>query len=173
MSDLPTILEARYFHMQPNIEVRKKCGKENPLESIGFISSWSKHSFTANYGFVGMIETKTNMYCRVCTDNKDHDRNEHGGSSIKVSVTGTSMAAHQQWKLKVGKSFGRGVWRNVNSAALMPSLSTVDPQMGREAAVVQWNHACFVVRGVSKRMGSNPVLGLSVGWASSLGATVS
>ncbi|MPC62978.1 hypothetical protein E2C01_057070 [Portunus trituberculatus] len=41
------------------------------------------------------------------------------------------------------------------------------------AAVVQWNHACFGVRGVSKRTGSNPAHGLSVGWASSLGATVS
>ncbi|MPC40970.1 hypothetical protein E2C01_034549 [Portunus trituberculatus] len=41
------------------------------------------------------------------------------------------------------------------------------------AAVVQWNHACFGVRGVSKRTGSNPVHGPSVGWASSLGATVS
>ncbi|MPC64132.1 hypothetical protein E2C01_058244 [Portunus trituberculatus] len=30
-------------------------------------------------------------------------------------------------------------------------------------AVVQWNHACFGVRGVSKRMDSNPVHGLSVG----------
>ncbi|MPC75015.1 hypothetical protein E2C01_069398 [Portunus trituberculatus] len=37
----------------------------------------------------------------------------------------------------------------------------------------QWNHACFGVRGVSKRTDSNPVYGLSVGWASSLGATVS
>ncbi|MPC61655.1 hypothetical protein E2C01_055729 [Portunus trituberculatus] len=35
---------------------------------------------------------------------------------------------------------------------------------------VQWNHAWFGVRGVSKRTGSNPVLGPSVGWASSLGA---
>ncbi|MPD02866.1 hypothetical protein E2C01_098472 [Portunus trituberculatus] len=41
------------------------------------------------------------------------------------------------------------------------------------AAVVQWNHACFGVRGVSKRTGSNPIHGLSVGWASSLRATVS
>ncbi|MPC81050.1 hypothetical protein E2C01_075650 [Portunus trituberculatus] len=40
-------------------------------------------------------------------------------------------------------------------------------------AVVQWNHACFGVRGVSKRTGSDPVHGQSVGWASSLGATVS
>ncbi|MPC89459.1 hypothetical protein E2C01_084409 [Portunus trituberculatus] len=28
--------------------------------------------------------------------------------------------------------------------------------------VVQWNHACFGVRGVSKRTGSNPVHGPSV-----------
>ncbi|MPC94714.1 hypothetical protein E2C01_089894 [Portunus trituberculatus] len=35
--------------------------------------------------------------------------------------------------------------------------------------VVQWNHACFGVRGVSKRAGSNLVHGPSVGWASSLG----
>ncbi|MPC60247.1 hypothetical protein E2C01_054286 [Portunus trituberculatus] len=28
------------------------------------------------------------------------------------------------------------------------------------AAVVQWNHACFGVQGVSKRTGSNPVHGL-------------
>ncbi|MPD04841.1 hypothetical protein E2C01_100553 [Portunus trituberculatus] len=41
------------------------------------------------------------------------------------------------------------------------------------AAVVQWNHACFGVRGVSKRTGSNPVHDPSVGWAFSLGATVS
>ncbi|MPD02919.1 hypothetical protein E2C01_098528 [Portunus trituberculatus] len=41
------------------------------------------------------------------------------------------------------------------------------------AAVVQWNHACFGVREISKRTGSNPVHGPSVGWASSLGATVS
>ncbi|MPC53613.1 hypothetical protein E2C01_047514 [Portunus trituberculatus] len=40
-------------------------------------------------------------------------------------------------------------------------------------AVVQWNHACFGVRGVSKDTGSNPVHGPSVGWASSLAATVS
>ncbi|MPC07782.1 hypothetical protein E2C01_000349 [Portunus trituberculatus] len=32
------------------------------------------------------------------------------------------------------------------------------------AAVVHWNHAYFGVRGVSKRTGSNPVHGLSVGW---------
>ncbi|MPC49180.1 hypothetical protein E2C01_042975 [Portunus trituberculatus] len=32
-----------------------------------------------------------------------------------------------------------------------------------EAAVVQWNHACFGVRRVSKRTGSNPVHGPSVG----------
>ncbi|MPC77398.1 hypothetical protein E2C01_071850 [Portunus trituberculatus] len=33
-------------------------------------------------------------------------------------------------------------------------------------AVVQWNHACYMVRGVSKRTGSNPVHGPSVGhWA--------
>ncbi|MPC37629.1 hypothetical protein E2C01_031118 [Portunus trituberculatus] len=31
------------------------------------------------------------------------------------------------------------------------------------AAVVQWNHARFGVRGVSKRTGSNPVHDLSVG----------
>ncbi|MPC30514.1 hypothetical protein E2C01_023781 [Portunus trituberculatus] len=43
----------------------------------------------------------------------------------------------------------------------------------RGAAVVQWNHACFGIRGVSKRTGSNPVHGQSVGWASLLGATVS
>ncbi|MPC25015.1 hypothetical protein E2C01_018113 [Portunus trituberculatus] len=30
--------------------------------------------------------------------------------------------------------------------------------------VVQWNHACFGVRGVCKRMGSNSVHGPSVGW---------
>ncbi|MPC92926.1 hypothetical protein E2C01_088039 [Portunus trituberculatus] len=41
------------------------------------------------------------------------------------------------------------------------------------AAVVQWNHARFGVQGVSKRTGSNPVHGPSVGWASSLEATVS
>ncbi|MPC27936.1 hypothetical protein E2C01_021126 [Portunus trituberculatus] len=41
------------------------------------------------------------------------------------------------------------------------------------AAVVQWNHACFWVRGVSKRTSLNPVHGPSVGWASSLRATVS
>ncbi|MPC38831.1 hypothetical protein E2C01_032348 [Portunus trituberculatus] len=39
--------------------------------------------------------------------------------------------------------------------------------------VVQWNHVCFGIRGVSKCMGSNSVHGPSVGWASSLGATVS
>ncbi|MPC43169.1 hypothetical protein E2C01_036806 [Portunus trituberculatus] len=33
-----------------------------------------------------------------------------------------------------------------------------------------WNHACFGVRGVSKRTGSNPVHGLSVGWAFSFRA---
>ncbi|MPC30084.1 hypothetical protein E2C01_023339 [Portunus trituberculatus] len=38
---------------------------------------------------------------------------------------------------------------------------------------VQWNHARFGVRGVSKLMGLNPVHGHSVGWASSLRATVS
>ncbi|MPC88102.1 hypothetical protein E2C01_082994 [Portunus trituberculatus] len=31
-----------------------------------------------------------------------------------------------------------------------------------QAAVVQWNHACFGVRGISKRTGSNPVHGPSV-----------
>ncbi|MPC43209.1 hypothetical protein E2C01_036849 [Portunus trituberculatus] len=31
------------------------------------------------------------------------------------------------------------------------------------ATVVQWNHACFGVRGVSKHMGSNPIHGPSVG----------
>ncbi|MPC11592.1 hypothetical protein E2C01_004262 [Portunus trituberculatus] len=36
-----------------------------------------------------------------------------------------------------------------------------------------WNHACFGIRGVFKRTGSNPVHGPSVGWTSSLGATVS
>ncbi|MPC56713.1 Venom serine protease Bi-VSP [Portunus trituberculatus] len=41
----------------------------------------------------------------------------------------------------------------------------------KSAAVVQWNHACFGVRGISKRTGSNPVHDPSVGWASSLGAT--
>ncbi|MPC79564.1 hypothetical protein E2C01_074096 [Portunus trituberculatus] len=41
------------------------------------------------------------------------------------------------------------------------------------AAVVQWTHACFGILEVSKCTGSNPVHGLSVGWASSLGATVS
>ncbi|MPC07734.1 hypothetical protein E2C01_000300 [Portunus trituberculatus] len=30
-----------------------------------------------------------------------------------------------------------------------------------DTAVVQWNHACFGIRGVSKRTGSNPVHGLS------------
>ncbi|MPC27329.1 hypothetical protein E2C01_020501 [Portunus trituberculatus] len=40
-------------------------------------------------------------------------------------------------------------------------------------ALVQWNHACFGVRGVSKHTGSNPVHGPSVGWVFSLGATVS
>ncbi|MPC74514.1 hypothetical protein E2C01_068874 [Portunus trituberculatus] len=46
-------------------------------------------------------------------------------------------------------------------------------QTANQAAVVQWNHACFRVRGVSKRTGSNPAHGPSVGWASSLGAMVS
>ncbi|MPC55131.1 hypothetical protein E2C01_049062 [Portunus trituberculatus] len=50
----------------------------------------------------------------------------------------------------------------------------VHVQFGLEvAAVVQCNHACFGVRGVSKRTGSNPVHGPSVARASSLGATVS
>ncbi|MPC59218.1 hypothetical protein E2C01_053236 [Portunus trituberculatus] len=40
-------------------------------------------------------------------------------------------------------------------------------------STVQWNHACFGIRGVSKRTGSNSVHGPIVGWASSLGATVS
>ncbi|MPC69075.1 hypothetical protein E2C01_063290 [Portunus trituberculatus] len=31
------------------------------------------------------------------------------------------------------------------------------------SAVVQWNHACFGVRGVSKRTGSNPFHGPSLG----------
>ncbi|MPC59690.1 hypothetical protein E2C01_053716 [Portunus trituberculatus] len=39
-------------------------------------------------------------------------------------------------------------------------------------AVVQWNHARFGLRGVSKCTGSNPVHGPSVGRASSLGVTV-
>ncbi|MPD00873.1 hypothetical protein E2C01_096379 [Portunus trituberculatus] len=39
--------------------------------------------------------------------------------------------------------------------------------------MVQWNHACFGVRGVSKRTGSNSVHGTSAGWAPSLRATVS
>ncbi|MPC61906.1 hypothetical protein E2C01_055983 [Portunus trituberculatus] len=39
--------------------------------------------------------------------------------------------------------------------------------------LLQWNHACFGIRRVSKRTGSNPVHGPSVGSASSLGATVS
>ncbi|MPC37666.1 hypothetical protein E2C01_031153 [Portunus trituberculatus] len=39
------------------------------------------------------------------------------------------------------------------------------------AIVLQWNHACFGVRGVSKLTGSNPVHGPSIGWVSSLGAT--
>ncbi|MPC90880.1 hypothetical protein E2C01_085885 [Portunus trituberculatus] len=39
--------------------------------------------------------------------------------------------------------------------------------------MVQWNHACFGVRGVSKGTGSNPVHGPSVGWPSLLAATVS
>ncbi|MPC74768.1 hypothetical protein E2C01_069143 [Portunus trituberculatus] len=43
----------------------------------------------------------------------------------------------------------------------------------RHTTVVQWNHACFGVRGVSKRTGSNSVHVLSEGWASSLGATAS
>ncbi|MPD00857.1 hypothetical protein E2C01_096361 [Portunus trituberculatus] len=42
-----------------------------------------------------------------------------------------------------------------------------------KTAVVQWNHACSGVRGVSKHTGSNPVHGPSVGWAPSPGATVS
>ena len=37
---------------------------------------------------------------------------------------------------------------------------------------VQWDRARFVGRGVSKRAGSNPVHGPSVGWASLLGVTV-
>ncbi|MPC77122.1 hypothetical protein E2C01_071567 [Portunus trituberculatus] len=41
------------------------------------------------------------------------------------------------------------------------------------AGAVQWNHACFGVRGVFKRTGSNPFHGLSVGRASSLRARVS
>ncbi|MPD01197.1 hypothetical protein E2C01_096715 [Portunus trituberculatus] len=36
------------------------------------------------------------------------------------------------------------------------------------AAVVQWNHACFGVREVSKRTGSNLIHGPSVGWPPSL-----
>ncbi|MPD00984.1 hypothetical protein E2C01_096494 [Portunus trituberculatus] len=42
-----------------------------------------------------------------------------------------------------------------------------------DAAVVQWNYVYFGIRVVSKPTGSNPVHGPSVGWASSLGATVS
>ncbi|MPC64098.1 hypothetical protein E2C01_058209 [Portunus trituberculatus] len=42
-----------------------------------------------------------------------------------------------------------------------------------DAAVVQWNHVRFGIRGVSKRTGSNPVHSRSVGWDSSLWATVS
>ncbi|MPC29058.1 Glutamate receptor 2 [Portunus trituberculatus] len=38
----------------------------------------------------------------------------------------------------------------------------IDQENTRRAAVVQWNHACFGVRNVSKRTGSNPVHGLSV-----------
>ncbi|MPC47093.1 hypothetical protein E2C01_040828 [Portunus trituberculatus] len=34
-------------------------------------------------------------------------------------------------------------------------------------AMVQWNHACFGVRGTSKRTGSNPVHGPSVDLSSS------
>ncbi|MPC67105.1 hypothetical protein E2C01_061270 [Portunus trituberculatus] len=51
--------------------------------------------------------------------------------------------------------------------------STVSTIWKNRAAVVQWNHAYFGVRGVSKRTGSNPIHSPSVGWASSLGATVS
>ncbi|MPC53318.1 hypothetical protein E2C01_047207 [Portunus trituberculatus] len=46
-------------------------------------------------------------------------------------------------------------------------------EVGNGAAVVQWNHARFGVQGVSKRTGSNPVQGPSVGWSSSFGETVS
>ncbi|MPC36953.1 hypothetical protein E2C01_030425 [Portunus trituberculatus] len=49
----------------------------------------------------------------------------------------------------------------------------VGEETDQRAAVVQWNHACSGVRGVSKRTGSSPVHSPSVGWASSLGATVS
>ena len=38
---------------------------------------------------------------------------------------------------------------------------------------LQWDRVRFVGRGVSKRAGSNPVHGPSVGWASLLGVTVS
>ncbi|MPD02515.1 hypothetical protein E2C01_098104 [Portunus trituberculatus] len=51
----------------------------------------------------------------------------------------------------------------------------VDSSTGEPVSIwyrVQWNHACFGVREVSKRTGSNPVHGLSVGWASLLGATM-
>ncbi|MPC37487.1 hypothetical protein E2C01_030967 [Portunus trituberculatus] len=65
---------------------------------------------------------------------------------------------------------------------MIERLSTKDSNSPRDfwhlaknisAAMIQWNHACFGVQGVSKRTGSNPVQGPSVGWASSLGATVS
>ncbi|MPC91692.1 hypothetical protein E2C01_086747 [Portunus trituberculatus] len=44
--------------------------------------------------------------------------------------------------------------------------------MEREVAVIQWTHARFVVRGISKRTGSNPGHGRNVGWAFFLGVTI-
>ncbi|MPC73946.1 hypothetical protein E2C01_068289 [Portunus trituberculatus] len=68
-------------------------------------------------------------------------------------------------KLSVG-----GIW-----PAPVPKTTPLKPDRHTSptAAVVQWNHAHFGVRGFSKRTGSNPVHCRSVGWASSLEATVS
>ncbi|MPC78286.1 hypothetical protein E2C01_072770 [Portunus trituberculatus] len=58
----------------------------------------------------------------------------------------------------------------IHSTLLLPGRSSRPLIMN---TMVQWNHACFGILEVSKRTGSNPVHGLSVDWASSLGATVS
>ncbi|MPC90986.1 hypothetical protein E2C01_085994 [Portunus trituberculatus] len=93
--------------------------------------------------------------------------------SSTLNILGLSFTHNLDWKLYISPlaktaSTKLGVLRRLRQFFSLLQLLTL-----YKSAVVQWNHACFGILEVSKRTGSNPVHGLSVGWASSLGATVS
>ncbi|MPC09985.1 hypothetical protein E2C01_002610 [Portunus trituberculatus] len=106
------------------------------------------------FGMGSSAERESELLCASCANDIGLPLRKRENPDLKALA---SVYVNEQY------ADNYPIWTSACRPAQKPKLT--------KAAVVQWNHVRFGVRGVSKRTGLNPVHGPSLGWASSLEAT--